>query len=124
VGEVWAGRASWTDRTLIESGWYPRGVDTPAKRLRFYTGHSPLVEVDAASYALSSGQTAALWAERTPPGSRSTSRAVSLVTHHATRVGALPFDLRPAVERAGNDLGDGPVRTRSLPPQASGGAPR
>jgi uncharacterized protein YecE (DUF72 family) len=27
------GTASWTDRTLLESGWYPPEADTPDRRL-------------------------------------------------------------------------------------------
>jgi uncharacterized protein YecE (DUF72 family) len=61
VGEIQVGTASWTDRTLLASGWYPHPVDTPAKRLRFYAEQFPLVEVDLAYYALLSEQTATLW---------------------------------------------------------------
>ena len=97
------GTASWTDRTLLESGWYPQSVDTPAKRLRFYAGHFPLVKVDASYYAMPAEQTAALWAERTPAGFMFDVKAFSLFTQHPTRVAALPSDLRPAVEQAGKD---------------------
>jgi len=63
------GTASWTDRTLLESGWYPPEADTPEKRLRYYARQFALVEVDATYYALPGEQTAALWAARTPHGS-------------------------------------------------------
>ncbi len=62
------GTVSWTDRTLIESGWYPPEADNPDKRLRYYARQFPLVEVDATYYALPAGQTAAAWAARTPAG--------------------------------------------------------
>jgi Protein of unknown function DUF72 len=51
VGQVRVGTASWTDRTLIESGWYPPEADTPETRLRYYARQFALVEVDATYYA-------------------------------------------------------------------------
>src|SRR5690242_11246442 len=62
MGRVQVGTASWTDRTLLESGWYPPEADTPEKRLRYYARQFALVEVDATYYALPGEQTAALWA--------------------------------------------------------------
>jgi hypothetical protein len=29
MGEIEVGTASWTDKTLLESGWYPKTADTP-----------------------------------------------------------------------------------------------
>jgi uncharacterized protein YecE (DUF72 family) len=94
---VEVGTASWTDRTLIESGWYPPEAGTPEKRLRYYARQFPLVEVDATYYALPSRQTATAWAARTPAGFTFNVKAFSLFTHHPTRVSALPADLRQAV---------------------------
>jgi uncharacterized protein YecE (DUF72 family) len=91
------GTASWTDRTLIESGWYPPEADTPERRLRFYARQFPVVEVDATYYALPNEQTASSWAARTPPGFTFNVKAFSLLTQHPTRVAALPRDLRDAV---------------------------
>src|SRR6516165_1258715 len=68
MGQVRVGTASWTDRTLIESGWYPPEADTPEKRLRYYARQFALVEVDATYYALPAEQTAQAWAARTPAG--------------------------------------------------------
>jgi uncharacterized protein YecE (DUF72 family) len=101
MSEIRIGTASWTDKTLIESGWYPPEANTPEKRLRYYTRHFPLVEVDSSYYALPSEQTAAAWTARSPAGFVFNVKAFSLFTHHPTRVAALPKDLRPAVEQAG-----------------------
>jgi len=90
MGQIRVGTASWTDRTLIESGWYPPEADTPEKRLRFYARQFPLVEVDATYYALPAEQTAAAWAARTPAGFTFNVKAFSLFTQHPTRVAALP----------------------------------
>jgi uncharacterized protein YecE (DUF72 family) len=102
MGVIRIGTASWTDRTLLASGWYPPDANTPEKRLRFYASQFPLVEVDATYYALPSEQTVRSWAERTPDGFTFSIKAFSLFTQHPTRVKALPADLREAV-RTGKD---------------------
>ncbi len=112
MGEIRVGTASWTDRTLIESGWYPPEATTPAKRLAFYARRFPLVEVDATYYALPSEQTAAAWTARTPAGFTFNVKAFSLFTQHPTRIAALPADLRPAAQQAGKD----PVYLRQVDP--------
>jgi uncharacterized protein YecE (DUF72 family) len=103
MGEIRVGTASWTDRTLIEAGWYPPGANTPEKRLRYYASQFPLVEVDSTYYALPAEQTAASWAARTPESFTFNVKAFSLFTKHPTRVAALPTDLRPAVEPTGKE---------------------
>jgi uncharacterized protein YecE (DUF72 family) len=103
MGQVQVGTASWTDRTLLESGWYPPEADTPERRLRYYARQFGLVEVDATYYALPAEQTAAAWAARTPAGFTFDVKAFSLFTQHPTRVAALPKDLRPAAEKTGKD---------------------
>jgi uncharacterized protein YecE (DUF72 family) len=103
MGQIRVGTASWTDRTLLDSGWYPPEADTPDKRLRFYAGQFPLVEVDATYYALPAEQTAAAWAARTPAGFTFNIKAFSLFTQHPTRVAALPADLREAAGASGKE---------------------
>lgn len=101
--EVRVGTASWTDPTLLESGWYPPEADSPEKRLRYYARQFPLVEVDSTYYALPSRQAAGAWAARTPTGFTFDVKAFSLFTHHPTRVAALPADLRQAAGKAGKE---------------------
>jgi uncharacterized protein YecE (DUF72 family) len=103
MGEIKVGTASWTDKTLISSGWYPPEADTPEKRLRFYATQFPLVEADSSYYALPAEQTAAMWAERTPAGFTFNVKAFSLFTQHPTPVRALPVDLRAAAGKSGKD---------------------
>jgi uncharacterized protein YecE (DUF72 family) len=103
MAEIRVGTASWTDRTLLDSGWYPPEADTPDKRLRFYARQFPLVEVDSTYYALPAEQTAAAWAARTPPGFTFNVKAFSLFTQHPTRVAALPADLREAAGAPGKE---------------------
>ena len=103
MGEIRVGTASWTDRTLLDSGWYPPEADTPDKRLRFYARQFPLVEVDATYYALPAEQTAAAWVARTPRETTFNIKAFSLFTQHPTRVAALPKDLRESVAGSGKE---------------------
>jgi uncharacterized protein YecE (DUF72 family) len=103
MGDIRVGTASWTDKTLIESGWYPPEANTPEKRLRYYARQFPLVEVDSSYYALPAEQTAAAWADRTPAGFTFNVKAFSLFTHHPTRIAALPKDLREAAKQEGKD---------------------
>jgi uncharacterized protein YecE (DUF72 family) len=103
MGHVRVGTASWTDRTLIEAGWYPPEANTPEKRLRYYASQFPLVEVDSAYYALPAEQTAKAWAERTPAGFTFNVKAFRLLTQHPTPVKALPADLREAAAKTGKE---------------------
>src|SRR5919204_5507740 len=82
MGHVRVGTASWTDRTLIESGWYPPEATTPEQRLRYYARQFPLVEVDSAYYALPAEQTARAWAGRTPASFTFNVKAFRLLTQH------------------------------------------
>jgi uncharacterized protein YecE (DUF72 family) len=103
MGQIRVGTAGWTDKSLIDSGWYPPDATTPEKRLRYYAGQFPLVEVDSAYYALPAEQTAAAWAARTPAGFTFNVKAFSLFTRHPTPVRALPADLRELAGKAGKD---------------------
>ncbi|MEU7755189.1 DUF72 domain-containing protein [Micromonospora sp. NPDC049171] len=99
MGDILVGTASWTDRTLLDSGWYPQTADTPEKRLAYYARTFPLVEVDATYYSPPAEATARLWAERTPEGFTFNIKAFSLLTGHPTRVSALYKDLRPETDK-------------------------
>ncbi|WP_285581169.1 DUF72 domain-containing protein [Actinoallomurus iriomotensis] len=97
MGDVLVGTASWTDETLLTSGWYPPGARTPAERLRYYASRFPVVEVDSTYYALPGERTTRLWARRTPTGFTFDVKAFSLLTCHPTRAAAFPKDLRAAL---------------------------
>src|SRR5215831_10393430 len=99
TGSILVGTASWTDKTLLASGWYPDSADTPEKRLAHYATQFPLVEVDSTYYTPPAEATAGLWAARTPPGFRFNIKAFSLLTGHPTKVSALYKDLRPETDK-------------------------
>jgi uncharacterized protein YecE (DUF72 family) len=100
VGDILVGTASWTDKTLLESGWYPTDVTSAEDRLRFYAEQFPLVEVDSTYYTPPNERNSELWAARTPAGFRFNIKAFSLLTQHPTRVSALYKDLRPESTKA------------------------
>lgn len=95
MGEIKVGTASWTDKTLLASGWYPDGTDSAEERLAYYASRFPLVEVDSTYYTPPNERNSVLWAQRTPEHFTFNVKAFSLLTQHPTRVGALYKDLRP-----------------------------
>jgi uncharacterized protein YecE (DUF72 family) len=111
VGKIEVGTASWTDKTLLDSGWYPQTANNPEKRLAYYARQFPIVEVDSTYYGPPAEQTARLWAERTPANFTFNIKAFSLLTGHPTKVSAIYKDLRPDTEKKNVYPGD-------LPPQS------
>ncbi|GAA5028977.1 DUF72 domain-containing protein [Actinopolymorpha pittospori] len=99
MANLLVGTASWTDKTLLESGWYPSDADTPEKRLRHYAEQFPLVEVDSTYYTPPNARNSELWAARTPKGFTFNVKAFSLLTQHPARTSALYKDLRPRTEK-------------------------
>ncbi|MDQ1710436.1 MAG: hypothetical protein QOG49_1821 [Frankiaceae bacterium] len=96
MGEIRIGTASWTEPTLLKSGWYPEGANGAEERLQFYAANFPLVEVDSTYYFPPSEQNSKLWVDRTPPGFVFDIKAFSLLTQHPTKPAALPKEHRPA----------------------------
>ncbi len=95
---ILVGTASWTDRSLVDSGrFYPPEVSTSEDKLRYYAGQFRFVEVDSSYYALPSVRNSALWVERTPEGFVFDVKAFRLFTGHQTPPDALPKDVRSAL---------------------------
>jgi uncharacterized protein YecE (DUF72 family) len=99
VAQIQVGTASWTDKTLLASGWYPADADTPEKRLAFYARQFPIVEVDSTYYTPPNERNSQLWAARTPERFTFNVKAFSLLTGHPTKVSALYKDLRPETDK-------------------------
>jgi len=114
VARLRVGTASWTDKTLLESGWYPPEANNPEERLKFYASKFDVVEVDSTYYGLPSERNAALWVERTPPDFTFDVKAFSLMTGHPVLVRGLPKDVREALPE-----GEGPrIPAKEIPPDA------
>jgi uncharacterized protein YecE (DUF72 family) len=118
VGNVRIGTASWTERTLLESGeFYPPSVKSPADRLRYYARHFPLVEVDATFYALPAERMATAWVERVPDDFVFGVKAFAALTQHPFVPARLPPDLRTAL---GAELAQRPrVYGREVPEEVA-----
>lgn len=97
MGDILVGTASWTDKTLLASGWYPPEVKTAEERLNYYAAQYPLVEVDATYYAPPAERTVGYWRDRTPEDFTFNVKAFSLLTQHPTKPSALYKDLRDKV---------------------------
>jgi uncharacterized protein YecE (DUF72 family) len=93
VGEILVATASWTDKSLLQSGWYPKEASTAEKRLRYYAEQFPLVEVDSTYYFPPTEENSARWAERTPKDFTFNIKAFSLLTQHPTKPKALYDDI-------------------------------
>ena len=105
---ILVGTASWTDKSLVQSGWYPPGVSSAEDRLRYYAAHFPVVEVDSTYYFLPTYENAQRWAQRTPPSFTFNIKAFSLLTGHPTKPAALPKDVPVATEKKNVYLKDFP----------------
>lgn len=100
MGRIRVGTASWTDETLLASGWYPKEVARdPEGRLRYYAQLFDAVEVDSTFYALPRPEVVAKWAERTPEGFTFHVKAFSAFTGHGLEAERLPKDLRTLLPR-------------------------
>jgi uncharacterized protein YecE (DUF72 family) len=92
---ILVGTASWTDKSLIESGkFYPPSAKDAATRLKYYASQFPMVEVDSSYYAMPVPATAQLWAERTPEHFVFNVKAFRLFTGHQTQPRVLPKDIQ------------------------------
>ncbi|MDP9433296.1 MAG: DUF72 domain-containing protein [Actinomycetota bacterium] len=99
AGRVKVGTASWTDKTLLASGWYPADATSPEDRLGYYAAQFPVVEVDSTYYAPPNERNAELWVARTPPEFTFNVKSFSLLTQHPTRPGALYKEIRPETKK-------------------------
>jgi uncharacterized protein YecE (DUF72 family) len=94
AGVIKTGMTSWVDKSLLASGFYPRGAKTAEGRLRYYASQFCIVENDSAYYALPARRHAELWVERTPPDFTMNVKAFASLTGHYTDPRRLPADLR------------------------------
>lgn len=94
MARIVAGICSWADRSLIASGFYPRGASTPAARLAHVASRFPIVEADTTYYALPDQTAAYRWIAGTPSGFTFGVKSFALFTFHRTKYSSLPQWLR------------------------------
>ncbi|HEY7178644.1 MAG TPA: DUF72 domain-containing protein [Gaiella sp.] len=75
------GICSWADEGLLRA-WYPRGVSTGERRLRYYAQRFDVVEVDSPYYALPDPAVTERWARRTPDAFTFHVKASAAMTWH------------------------------------------
>ncbi|MDR1515172.1 MAG: DUF72 domain-containing protein [Synergistaceae bacterium] len=88
------GTCSWTDKTLIKSGFYPASASTPASRLAHYAAFFNTVEVDSTYYAMPDPGNIFRWIAGTPKNFTFGVKSFSLFTFHRAKFTALPNWLR------------------------------
>ena len=91
------GTCSFADDALVKA-WYPRGVSTGERRLRYYAERFDTVEIDSSFYRLPAPETTAKWAERVPDGFVFHVKAFAPMTRHGVRHVQLPGELRAQLE--------------------------
>lgn len=115
MGNLKIGLCSWTDASLLKSGWYPRNVRDGEKRLRHYAGHFDAVEVDSTYYAIPDDTAAWRWVARTPRDFLFSVKVFGLFTLHSVARKSIPqwalSDLQGHSERERLTLRDFPKST-------------
>lgn len=89
-GVIRVGTCSWTDKTLLRSGFYPESAKTPALRLAHYASQFDVVEVDSSFYALPGADNAVRWMACTPRDFVFGIKSFAIFTFHRSRIAALP----------------------------------
>ena len=97
--KILVGTASWTDKSLVDSGkFYPSTAKSAEDRLKFYASEFPIVEVDSSYYGIPRPENGQLWAERTPDAFRFNVKAFRLFTGHQTSPSVFPKDIKEVLE--------------------------
>lgn len=104
MNDLRVGTCSWTDRSLLASGWYPSGHGDAGSRLHHYSAFFDTVEVDSTFYAIPDETVFFQWVSRTPPGFLFNVKAFGLFTYHALPVTSLPASLRPVGASKGSKV--------------------
>ncbi|KRT35713.1 hypothetical protein HMPREF1705_02960 [Acetomicrobium hydrogeniformans ATCC BAA-1850] len=84
------GTCSWADKSLLSSGWYPKGCKKSKDRLRHYSSFFDTVEADSFFYSLPDPAVIYSWMAATPLDFLFNVKAFALFTNHALSVKNLP----------------------------------
>jgi len=112
MSEIRVGTCSWSDKSLLSSGWYPEQARDAASRLRFYANRFDTVEIDSSFYAIPSEAVLYQWVSRTPPDFVFNMKSFGLFTHHAVNTASLPPQYRKAGQKERMRLQDLPKECR------------
>ncbi|MDR1510542.1 MAG: DUF72 domain-containing protein [Synergistaceae bacterium] len=109
--EIQIGICSWTDKTLLKSGFYPGSASTPAARLSYYASRFSVVEVDSTYYSIADSLSAFRWIGGTPRNFLFAVKSFSLFTFHSAKFASLPKWLRADL---GNHMPDELLKREDL----------
>lgn len=100
---ILVGTASWTDKSLLDSGrFYPPDAKSAEARLRYYASQFPLVEVDSSYYAIPAATVTDQWVQRTPDGFIFNVKGFRALTGHQFQPKVLPKYLQEALKAPPN----------------------
>ncbi len=97
ASKIRVGTASWSEPEFVKAGWYPPGLPA-GRRLPFYAEHFDMVELNSSFYAIPAARMCERWVHETPTGFLFDVKCHRLLSRHATKVDALPADLRDAAD--------------------------
>jgi uncharacterized protein YecE (DUF72 family) len=116
MGRILVGISAWSDRSLVQSGFYPDEVRTPGDRLRYYGQEFPVAEIDSSYHFLPTRGNLELWLDSTPEDFTFDVKAFSLFTLHPTPFSSLPRGIRDSVGHLAEHKGN--LYPRHLPAEA------
>lgn len=99
MSDILVGTSAWTDKTLLQTDWYPKEAKSAEDRLRYYASQFPITEVDSSYYFPPSEKNSELWVERTPKSFTFNVKAFSSMTGHPTKADAIYKDLEVPVAK-------------------------
>lgn len=94
MSEIRVGTCSWSDKSLLASGWYPPKAREAASRLGYYARYFTTVEIDSSFYAIPVESALYQWVSRTPPDFVFNIKSFGLFTHHAVNAVAISREFR------------------------------
>lgn len=116
MGKILIGVSSWSDKSLVESDYYPSEIKTAAERLQYYSRSFAVAEIDSSYHFFPTRQNLSLWLDNTPAGFTFDVKAFSLFTRHPTPFNSLPRGIR---DKYGDQIkAKGNVYQHHLPEEA------
>jgi len=97
------GTCSWTDRTLLASGWYPKTSRNAAGMLGYYASRFNTVEVDSTFYAIPDEGMIYNWIARSPSDFKFNIKAYGIFTFHSVWFSSLPPWLKKEIKGGDNN---------------------
>jgi uncharacterized protein YecE (DUF72 family) len=115
MAQIVVGISAWADPELLQSAFYPAGLQTGAERLQYYASRFSIAELDSSYHFLPSQRYYQNWLDVVPTGFVFDVKAFSLLTQHPTPISSIPGDLRDSATPYLNKQGH--LYPQNLPPE-------